>query len=484
MLERLRRVLDQKRLRRLAAALIATVGAATTASAQQASPRDPTADVNTPLSAAANIGQQSVGALLPEPLASWSGLRPALAKKGLAFAFTYQSDPMANVSGGLHTGAGYIGRAQGVMNFDPEPLTGWKGALLHASIYQIHGVGLTGGFVGSYATVSDIEALATTRLNEVWVEQKLNDWLSLRIGQLAVDSEFFLTPYLGIGIGGTFGWPPIATANLPGGAIVYPLATPAARLKVTPNDRITLLAAVFNGDPAGPGPGDPQKRNAYGLNFRITDAPFAIGEAQLKYGAQTGSFLPGTLRVGGWRHFGRFADERFATNGRSIWDPAGSGALLQHRGDVAVYGVVDQQVLQKQGKADDGVFAFARIAYAPPDRNTIDFYADAGLTFQGVVPDRPEDQFAFLGTFARVSAAARAADRDAAVFTGKLRAARSFESILEATYSFAAATGVLVQPSLQYVVHPGGGAPDPGNPLALRAVANALVVGVRTTIQY
>jgi len=391
---------------------------------------------------------------------------------------------MANVSGGLRTGARYIGRAQAAADFNPEPLIGWTGALAHASIYQIHGVGLTGASIGSYATVSDIEALATTRLNEVWLEQKLNDHLSLRVGQLSVDSEFFLTPYLGIGIGGTFGWPAIATANLPSGGIVYPLAAPAARIKITPNDRVALLAAVFNGDPAGPGAGDPQKRNAYGLNFRITDAPFVIGEAQIKYGAETGSVLPGTLRIGGWRHFGRFADERFASDGRSIWDPRGSGAPLQHRGDIAIYGVLDQQVLQRPDKTDDGVFAFGRIAWAPSDRNTIDLYVDGGLTFQGMIPDRPDDQLAFLGAFARVGSAARAADLDANAFTGANRAARTYESILEATYSFKAATGVLVQPSLQYVIHPGGGAPAPAEPIALRSIPNAFVVGVRTTVQY
>ncbi|MCW2272807.1 carbohydrate porin [Rhodoblastus acidophilus] len=459
-------------------ALVVALGMTTAASAQEASQRDAADDVNTPLSSAANIGQQSVGALLPEPLASWNGLRPALAKKGLTFAFTYQSDPMANVSGGLKTGPAYIGRVQAVANFDPEPLTGWKGALFQVSTYQIHGVGLTGAFIGSYAAVSDIEALATTRLNEVWVEQKLTDWLSLRIGQLAVDSEFFLSPYLGIGIGGTFGWPPIATANLPGGGVVYPFATPAARLKITPSESVALLAAVFNGDPAGPGVGDPQKRNPYGLNFRIMDAPFAIAEAQIKYGADT---APGTLRIGAWSHFGRFADERFSSDGRSIWDPNGSGAPLQHSGDFSVYGVLDRQVLQKPDKTDDGVFAFGRIAWAPPDRNIIDFYADGGLSFQGMVPDRPADQFAFLATFARVSPAARAADLDANFFLGQRRPAHTFESILEATYSYKAATGLLVQPSLQYVIHPGGGA-DPHDPL--RPIPNALVVGVRTTIQY
>ena len=141
-------------------------------------------------------------------------------------------------------------------------------------------------------------------------------------------------------------------------------------------------------------------------------------------------------------------------------------------------------MLQKPAKKDDGVYAFGRIAFAPSDRNVIDFYADGGLSFQGMVPYRPDDQFAFLGMFSRVSPAARAADLDANFFTGLQRAARTFEAILEATYSCKAATGVLVQPSIQYVVHPGGGAPNANDPLGLRSVPNALVLGVRTTIQY
>ncbi|MCW2286536.1 hypothetical protein M2323_004333 [Rhodoblastus acidophilus] len=57
-----------------------------------------------------------------------------------------------------------------------------------------------------------------------------------------------------------------------------------------------------------------------------------------------GSLLPGTLRIGGWSHFGCFADERFASDGGSIWDPGGSGSLRQHRGDLAFYGILDRQV--------------------------------------------------------------------------------------------------------------------------------------------
>ncbi|WP_425540703.1 carbohydrate porin [Rhodoblastus acidophilus] len=82
----------------------------------------------------------------------------------------------------------------------------------------------------------------------------------------------------------------------------------------------------------------------------------------------------------------------------------------------------------------------------PQDRG---FYGDGGLTFQGMVPGRPDDQFALLGTFARISAIAHAADLDANYFTGANRAARTFESIIEVTYSFKVAMGVLVKPRIQ-----------------------------------
>ena len=52
---------------------------------------------------------------------------------------------------------------------------------------------------------------------------------------------------------------------------------------------------LFNGDPAPPGPGDPQKRDASGINFRTDGGAFVIGE--LAYSASPSLFgdqVPGT----------------------------------------------------------------------------------------------------------------------------------------------------------------------------------------------
>ena len=470
---------------RRAACAVVLCNLVTIAHAQDAPARDATDDINTPLPSAANIGQQSIASFLPEPFKTLNGLRPYLADRGLTFAITYQGDTMSNLEGGGRTGSSYLGRLQTTVEFDPEKTTGWKGGLFRVSTYQIHGVGLSQHFVQSLAPVSDLEAVATTRLNEVTFEQKLTDAVTLRFGQFAADTEFFLSPYYGIGIGGTFGWPTITTLDLPSGGPAYPLATPGIRLKVTPTDQLTLLAAVFNGDPAGPGIGNPQHRNRYGFNFRVGDPPFVIAEAQYKYGsAKDGPVYPGTVRLGAWAHFGKFADQRFGVDGLPLGAPSSIGVPVQHRGNVGLYGVLDQQIFQKPGKTDDGIFLIGRVSASPSDRNPIDFYLDGGLNFQGLVPNRPEDQFAFLGALTKVSSAARASDQDANLYNATFTPARNLEALAEATYAIRVREGFLIQPNVQYVFHPGGGGADPRDPFSVHRAPNAVVVGFRTTIQY
>ena len=52
------------------------------------------------------------------------------------------------------------------------------------------------------------------------------------------------------------------------------------RIKWSPQDDLSLLLGVFNGDPAGAGAGNPQFRDPSGTTFRFSDGVFAIAEAQ------------------------------------------------------------------------------------------------------------------------------------------------------------------------------------------------------------
>src|SRR3954452_13674252 len=187
------------------------------------------------------------------PLGDLWGARTALEKAGIIFSLTYIGETLGNTSGGLRRGSIYEGRLDAQFDADLEKLLGWSGATFHTNFYQIHGHGLSRYYLGNLMTASGIAALTSTRLYELWLEQKLfNDKVALRVGQLAADTEFLVSQYSTLFVNATFGWPAITGINLPSGGPAYPLATPAARVKWSPTDEVAFLAAIFNGDPAGP----------------------------------------------------------------------------------------------------------------------------------------------------------------------------------------------------------------------------------------
>src|SRR5207245_11757605 len=112
-----------------------------------------------------------------------------------------------------------------------------------------------------------------------------------------------------------------------------------------PVKNVPLKLEVLNGDAAVPGEDDEQDCNRYGLNFRVRDPAFIIGEAQFRHNqGATDTGLATTLKLGGWGHLGKFDDQRFAIDGSLLANPLRHGVALQHRGYVGLYDVVDQQV--------------------------------------------------------------------------------------------------------------------------------------------
>jgi porin len=434
-------------------------------------------------SATTGIPEESIAIWLPEGLATAGGLRPALARHGVTFQLNYTGEAFGNASGGIKRGAAYDGRLEFVLDADMEKLIGLNGLTFHMNAFQIHGRSITGDYVDSSLAVSNIEATPATRLFELWFEQKLpGDVGSVRFGQLAADSEFIASENAGLFLNGTFGWPGIAADNLINGGPAYPLATPGVRLKLEPNASTALLLAVFNGDPAGRSADeeDPQKLNRHGLNFRTHDDPFIIGEAQFKYAGFSG--LPGSFKVGGWVHTGSFADQRFGTDGLSL--AVGNGEPLLHDNNYAGYAVIDQQLWQLPGgEPGKGIGVFARVGGSPSDRNWIDFYADAGLTFKGLVAARPDDSFGVAVGYAHISSSARDYYRDL-LNAGETTPIPDYEAVIELTYQAQIKPGWTVQPNFQYIFHPGGNVSDPNDATGLTPIRNAAVFGVRTQIKY
>src|SRR5882757_759993 len=239
------------------------------------------------------VAERTLG-LLPNPYE----------RLGIKFAATYIGEVLGNATGGLQQSGTFEGRLNLAVDVDFDKLAGWKGLTAHANVFGIHGNGLSRFNLQNFFVVSGIEALPTVRLYEAYFEQKFfHDKWSVRAGQLAADSEFIASKYTDVFTNASLGWPAITTVNLPAGGPSPPLAAVGARLSAKLNDNFTLLGAIFDGDSAGPGPGDPQQRNRYGLNFRVNDPPLVLGEMQFGWKSIAPNADPaGALKIGGWHH--------------------------------------------------------------------------------------------------------------------------------------------------------------------------------------
>lgn len=468
----------------LAAALLSAGGGA--------QPMNRTPEGSTGPSAAETSDQPAAGQSQPSiqsslgPNGDPGGVRSFLSTKGVEYSFTYIGEVLGNVSGGSRRGTIYEGRLDGQFDVDLDKLLGWKGAAFHTNFYQIHGTGLSRYYLNNLMDVSGIEALPSTRLYEIWLEQTLLDGrIAVRAGQLAADTEFFVSQTAGLFVNGTFGWPEIASADLPSGGPAYPLATPAVRVKLAPNDNLSMLVGVFDGNPAGPPDDlDPQRRDRTGTNFRVNDPALLIAEGAYAYNrGKDAPGLPGTVKLGYWLLFGRFGDQRFDAGGLSLADPAGTGIARRLRGNDGIYGIIDQAIYRVPGTDDQGASVFARVSVSPSDRNLVDFYVDGGLSYKGLKPGRPNDTIGVAAAYLHISDRVRGLDRDTIAFSGSPMPVRSSEALVEVTYQAEILPGWTVQPDFQYVFRPGAGIPNPRDPNGLR-IKDAAVFGIRSTIRY
>ena len=413
------------------------------------------------------------------PYGDPGGIRKYLASRGFDYSFVAIAEVLGNSSGGVKQGATFESRIEGRFDLDLGRFAGFDGAALHANAYQINGRGLSGNNTLDLFVVSGIEAYPSTRLYEAWFEQKLTGTpigghVFVRLGQLAADREFFVSQTATLFFNSTFGWPASFNNDLPSGGPSFPLATPGLRLKVLPDDHLAFLAAVFDGDPAGPyRPGVnsylPQVRDLSGTAFRREDPPFFITEADYSYNKDGDlTTLPGTVKVGFLQHFGAFPSE----------NPILQAAAAIHGND-GFYALIDQTFYRPPdvGENREGAAFFLRASASPNDRNLIDLYLDGGVAYKGLFPGRPTDTTGIAAAYARISPDASATDIAAGT-----PLVRDYQAVIETTHQFSLAPGFSIQLDVQYIVHPGAhGVGEPGTGLPIH---NATVFGLRTAIRY
>jgi porin len=411
-------------------------------------------------------------------LGDLGGLRPQLSKLGISLNFSETSEGLGNVTGGVKQGFEYDGLFQMNLQMDTQRAFGLHGGLFNISALQVHGRNLSADNLYTLQTASGIEADRSTRLWELWYQQKFldEDRMDIKIGQQSLDQEFMVSQNALLFLNTMFGWPMLPSADLPGGGPAYPLSAPGVRLRVRPTDAISVLVGAFNGSPVNNPTGDPQERNQSGVTFPLDGGVLAVAEVQYQYPALgtmvyagDSDQLAGTYRFGFWYDSESFGDQQFAN--------------VTHHGDMGVYAVADQMLWHSDDDPDNALSIFCRAMGTPQtDRNLIDFSLNVGLTLHDPIPHRDDDTMGIGIGFAGVSPSASDADRDIRSTLNPRYPIRSNETFLEFTYQYQLTPWCQIQPDFQYVFNPGAGIANPDNPG--QRIKNEAVLGIRVNILF
>jgi len=396
----------------------------------------------------------------------WGGLRTRLLDLGITPSLVFVTDVLGNPVGGRRQGLRESDDLGLDLTADLDKLAGWSGARFHLSVSMRSGTDLSDKDIGNVFTVANVCCGHTYRLVNVELEQSLfDDRVSVRGGRIATGDEFLSSPLYGNFVQEAFNGNPIGIAfNVP--VTAYPTATWGMRARVRPISQLSLMAGVYNGDPTL---GDNDK---HGVDWTMRGPLFAIGEVGLRVNQERGATgLPGNYKIGGYYLAGKVPDLFRDVDGGSI---ALSGLPPQmHNGNGGFYVLLDQMVYRDGGaESQRGLTPFVSLLFAPSSSvNTMPFFANGGLVYQGLFPSRPNDTAAFGVAYGAFSSQLRRSQRDARS-AGSGAGIQQYEVAIELTYIIQARRWLQVQPDLQYIINPGGTGKIP----------NALVLGFQLAL--
>jgi len=396
----------------------------------------------------------------------WLGYGKRLEERGINIGFSTVNEVWGNTMGGIQRGCVTTSLLQGATAVDLEKLMGWKGASFYSRWLYLYGQDPAANLVGNIFTVSNIAGYSTFRNIDLWIEQKLvDDKVALRVGQLEADSDFAISEYGAIFINSTFGWPAFLYTSIPNGGPNYPVGAPGVYLKLKPIEPLTLKFAVYQGNVFA------QNVNNHGFTWDLSaDNGFLyMSEACYQYEEYA---MPGQVKAGAWFLTGSMPSVNNPNT--TVW------------GNTGYYGIIDQMLYrspccheQSHKLSDEGLGVFGRVSYEPSDRNFMDFYCDTGFDYKGLIPTRHNDIFGIGFAYGQVSNGMRSPQADVGgnpTFTPPDVTATSlnYEMAFETSYVAQVTPWMVLQPDMQYIIHPG----------ATSQVGNALVVGLRATVNF
>lgn len=336
----------------------------------------------------------------------WEGLRQSMQSHGLSLDVAYTGEFVHNLDPGL------VNRRKETLYQDNLDLTAaldsdaaglWSGGTFFLYGLYNHGSFPSASVIGDLQTASNLEAARNQFIvYQAWYRQQFaSDAVSWLAGLHNMNSDFYVSETAGLFLNSSFGIGPELSRNVP--ASIFSMAGLGTRLRYSPQGAWYVQAGIYDGDPT---------------TRRLSSSEGYMLIAETGIHAKWG----GTYKLGVWRHSANkvFASQTFSS-------------------DYGIYGIVDQPLFSFPAGGEMGVFL--QLGWVPKQRNEVTRYVGAGLRLDGVIPSRRDDA---LGL-----AVANAYTR-----TGT-------EHSIELTWRAPLVQGLELQPSMQWIVNPGGNAAAP-----------------------
>ena len=338
--------------------------------------------------------------------------------EALHFDYIYTGGVFNNSRGGMRTknATSYIGIFDLGITADTEKLGLWKNGTFYTHTFSSHGRNPS-RYIRDYQEAAVFAYETPIQVSEYWYEHRFfGDRLRIKGGKQDAGADFFYME---------------ATADFINASATCP---PTTGIPTTPNnawgvsglfeltDNLHFKAGIYDAQ------GNAGK-------FWMSEEGSVYSAYQLEYHYSASKKLPGFAYVGTWYDSSDF--ELLDSSGRSRKGNYGLNFGLE-------------QMLYRRNPCDEedmrGITFFVQMSDTRQDRNELKGYLGLGLYWLGILEDRPDDSLGFMVNTAKFSSGYRSQEN----------LSHSFETAYELFYKIPLTDNVVLQPDLQYIVHPNG----------------------------
>ncbi len=380
---------------------------------------------------------------------NWDGIRSRLSDQGISVFGSYESESAGNPVGGEDHKFRYTHNLALGIALDLGSLLGLSDTYLLASASERTGNSLSND-IPNFFQVQQIYGHQTIRLVDLTLEKQfLQKKLDVVGGRINALDDFATSPLYCYAQNLGFCGNPLSipvNASVPS----YPNAAWGIRARYQVSPEFYLMTGAYN---------------TY-LNFR--DDEYHGVDFSLRHNSgvaiiQELGYSPAPLRELGY-------PDTFKLGGLYDSEPRLNFESGELRGGTwQIYLTGQQRLLPRPKDATNshqGFWGFLALTYAPPKMNQLEYFADGGLLYFGLIPNRPKDELGLFGIWGQLSSDLAASQRASS------QPVMTHESIIEANYMFNVTPSFSVQPDVQGVFRPEG----------TGQISNALVLAVQIAI--